>query len=219
MATGLSDPPAIDVRVIFEFKSPSPQPWNLRLRISDAPNLEASLGEIRNFSQSETTSGIFDLDRSGQMLTVHSRHAIIGGKFELRIRSSREAKLWIEPLGKSADEANMPPPREIAIVDLLAGEVIESQPSTISDESVTGWTIQRVETDGLRLEDLQPVPVYRPGDPLSLSVRVNGMLDHASKSHVLHYELYRVSDGEIVETRRWPIQIGCLRQQPGGPTQ
>ena len=119
LATGPGEATAIDVRVIFEFQSPSPQPWSLRLRISDAPNLETSLGEIRNFSQSKTTSGIFDLDRSGQMLTVHSRHPIAGGKFELRIRSSREARLWVEPLGQAAEQGNMPPPREIAIVDLL----------------------------------------------------------------------------------------------------
>ena len=40
------------------------------------------------------------------------------------------------------------------------------------------------------------------------------MIDQLSQSHVLHYELYRVSDGETVETHRWPIQIDAFGNSP-----
>ena len=196
---------AIDLRVSFEFQSPSPQPWHLRLRIADDGNGEARLSGLRNFSQSDTTSGMFDLAADGQTLTLRPRFEIQSGKFEMRIRGSRNAQLLVERMPSGSQPTTDPTVQTIAITDLIPGKSISD--AEADGEKTANWTITRLASDRLRVNDLAPVPVYRPGAPLNASFQTNAMLEQASQSCVLSYELYRVSDGAIVQDHRWPIQI------------
>lgn len=195
----------VDLRVTFEFQAPAPQSWHLRLRITDDGNREARLSELRNFSQADSTSGMFDLSADGQTLTLKPRHEIPGGKWEMRIRGSRGARLLVERMPNGSQPTEEPTVHTIAITDLIKDTTIR-HPGADEDKAAE-WTITRVPSDRLRISDLAAVPVYQPGAPLHASLQANAMLDQASQSCVLSYELYRVSDGAIVQDHRWPIHI------------
>lgn len=211
---GAAELPPIDIRVVFEFAAAKAQPWDLHLRLEDSSQPSASLGEIRNYSRSATTSGMFNLDRNGTVLMIRSRHEIHEGKFELRIRCSREAKLWVEPHSQPAGETRTAQAREISVVELLGSEPIESQTTGNEGEEACGWTIVRAEGDWLRIDERPGAPVYRAGEELNLATQSNGMVEHASQSCQLSYELYRVSGGEVVATHRWPIQVDAWGNSP-----
>ncbi len=210
-AERLESAPPVDVKILVELQAPEPQPWNVRLHLVDPANGhnggEASIGELRNLSTSSLTSGIFDLDAVKRTLSLLSRHPIAAGKFEVRVRGSREATLRVEMFAGPQQGTGERTIREIPLVDLLAAESIASSDPPESTASKASWTIRRVGGDSLRLEKLASVPVYPAGGMFELNMRANGMIDQRSHTHVLSYELYRVDDGKTVAAHRCPIQI------------
>lgn len=204
----------LDIRVRFEFQSPTAQPWKLRIQIDDDSDFPSGLKDIQNFSEADTTSGMFVLAPDGKSLKLVSRNPIQGGQFEFRLRCTRQAKLRIEAIGEANEQQPSLPTREIPIVDLLGSKLIHSREDGFKDDAMVHWEIGRAATDGLRLEIDSPIPIHQQGTTLGISARANGMIDRASQVHVLTSHLYRLTDDEIIETHRWPLQIDAFGNSP-----
>ena len=200
-------PEQADVRVEFEFAAPQPTRWALRIRLTDPQGRKASLDEIRNLSKSESTSGIFELAPDGTSLTIQSRHAVSDGRVQFRLRAAHDSTLTIESFADENGDEPKFEPRELPVAELMKPEAIRSDENISESSADPVWAIRRASGDWIRAIGPE---VYEPGTNLDLSVRANGMLDHASRSLVMRYELYRVGRNEIVATQSWPIQIDAF---------
>ena len=200
-----------DVRLRCEWTADEATFWNISLAVVDPESDQPLISEVENFSTSDQTTGAFDWDRRGSKVSFAPLTAMEGGAVQFRVRASPKAKLLVRVVtGKDtvASRADVP------VKEFLLSEIAQAQ-SPIQSEQMEKdekplWTLSRLPGDELRVENLRPVPVYRPGDELNLALRSSALLRYASRSLVLQYSLLRIGDGETVSSRRWPLAVDPL---------
>ncbi len=167
---------SIDVRLRCNWESKDARFWNVRLSVMDPETRLPCISEVENHSASDRTTGSLEVSSDGRTLSIHPRHAMTGGQVQLRIRGSRRAKLRMEILDDSRNDASRNdrspvkqiPAQELSLAEIVERGTIDLDPTTTDDAAGSGerttWTLTRVEGDELRIGNVRQVPVYESGD-------------------------------------------------------
>lgn len=201
---------SVDLRIDFGWDSDDARLWNVILKLDDPRNGSSTISELVNRSTSPRTTGGLEISEDSRQVRFQPRHAVHGGAIRFRVQASPQARLFIEFLGAATSR----PPGGGAPVEIVLAELIENGEQRSGMDSSDGpsqkdlsWQLSRVAGDELRIEDFADIPVYEPNEVIDFSAHCNALIAHASKQLTLQYSLFRVSDGESIASRRWPVAI------------
>jgi hypothetical protein len=204
----------VDVRLQWRFAAQQARRWNLRLALADAerdsPSAAATITEVENHCQSPTSTGAIRLSRSDRHVDFISQQTMSDGAIQFRVRGSRDSRLAIF-LGGASGEVEERTLADAAMVvplsQLLDGQSKSGSKSEAAGQSNVTWSLQRTPDDALRIELDDRSKWVAPGGEFSFAIRGNALVELASQSLYLRYELFRVGHGKVVAEQTWPVQI------------
>ncbi|MGB7324583.1 MAG: hypothetical protein WBD31_06910, partial [Rubripirellula sp.] len=201
----------VDIELRWQWTSPSPMQWDLEATAIDSA--DAKILDIRPDSPLTRLSG--DLIRSADQTSVRlvPQQPMTTGAILFRLRCSENGVLRLRsttpetpPSDKSDGEV-----LEIAIKKLAAGAAFES-PNRVSSSPT--WTIQRLETDSVRIRVGEKHSICAPDQPIDLSVRINSIPGRASTSVLMKYGFYEVARGQTIHSGQKSVTLDANGNSP-----
>ena len=204
----------VDLALDFDWAVEEAQYCHLRIKLlDDSSNQPYLIHELENLSDSDQTVAAFTLNQDATQLTFHPRGRVNSVRIRLRVQGTPDTRIVIESLEESRNPKEFhtaQPIREISFADLLLNKVLLSDTPLVASKIATqrsDWSIQRADTDEIRIAGLQPVPVYQPNEPLELAAAVNAMTRAASSVLTFHYSIVQLSNQKTVVRHRKSISI------------
>ena len=177
----------VDARLRFQWESNDARFFQVRLNVIDAggEGNTHSISEVANHSTSDRTTGAIELSSDAQTVTIQPRHALRGGAIQFRVVASREAFVSIEVLDDGHKAVSSSARRMVKQFPLLEivdrGRLTSESDGSVVTAGPPTWTLSRLDNDSLRIENLRDLPVYKPGEQLSFSIRASALVHHASE--------------------------------------
>ncbi|WP_146532843.1 hypothetical protein [Rubripirellula reticaptiva] len=201
----------IDIELRWQWKSPNPIHWDLEATAVDSAN--GKILSVRPDSQLTRLSG--ELTRSSDQTSVRLEpyQPMTAGAILFRLRCSENGILRLRsrnPENRSSDQ-NHDEVLEIAVKKLTTGAAFESPNK---DSSSPTWTIQRLETDSVRIRVGEKHSICVPDQPIDLSVRINSIPGRASSTVLMKYGFYEVSRGQTIHSGQKPVTLDANGNSP-----
>lgn len=206
----------VDLTLDFDWAVEEAQYCHLRIQlVDDSSKQQYMIHELENLSDSDQTVAAFTLNQDATQLTFHPRARVNSVRVRLRVQGTPDTRIVIESLDEPRNPEEVrtaQPVREIRFADLLLNKVLLSDTPFVAAKTATqrsSWSIQRADTDEIRIAGLQPVPVYQPNEPLELAAAVNAMTREASSVLTFHYSIVQLSNQKTVVRHRKSISINA----------